>query len=321
MKNYYVVANKDTYKIFKKELEARSFKNSLKDSVLKGFYSKNKAESWAKNRLGKSKGIFFVVVNGRVPGIYDNVEDMKAQVTGFENAIVARAKTIEEANIMLNNREEIIQGKMMAEESKKMTPEKKLERRKDYLKSLKLEFNGDKLCFIDCEANDEKVISLGAVIIDKQSKEKIASFYSTAKPENFKKLDKYIQRLTGLTNEEIENSKDYDEVIENFIIFLKENKVSDMFSWSKSDKHFLKNSGKKYRDVIDSIVDIQPYISAVTSDTICKKNWGLRDMLHMYGIKKEIEHNALSDANDLSAVFLKWFNHETFDLNNIKEDM
>ena len=103
MKNYYVVANKESYKIFKKELEARSYKNSLEDSVLKGFYSKNKAENWAKNRLGKSKGIFFIVINGRVPGIYNNVEDMKAQVTGFENAIVARAKTIEEANTVINS--------------------------------------------------------------------------------------------------------------------------------------------------------------------------------------------------------------------------
>lgn len=313
MKNYYAVANESTYKIFTNQVDARVLSNTLKNSTLKGFYSKNKAEAWAKKRLKQKRKDLFVVINGFNPGVYSTLEEIKKQVIGFENAVVLRSDTIENANKLLSIRDEII-AKHLEKENKKETPEEKKERCSSYLKSLTLSYNGDIICFVDCEANNEKVISLGATILNKATMTRIASFYSTVKPKNFTKLDPYIKNLTHLTDEEILNSPEFANVVENFEVFLKQHNVTDIFSWSRSDKMFLKNSGKEGRDTVEKIIDIQPYISAITVDSVCKKNWGLKDMLYMYGIQKEIEHNALSDANDLCTVFEKWFTMQPIDL-------
>lgn len=320
MKNYYVVSNKNEYKIFKNEADARVIKPSLPNSVLKGFYSKKKAENWAKQRLNKKKSIFFVVVNGKEPGIYNSAEEMQKQVVGFENAIVKRADSIESANKILAQREKLIAQHLDPNHKKKETPEERLEKRINYLKSLNLKFKGDVICFIDCEANNEKVISLGATILNKSTMEHVATFYSTVKPKGFTKLDSYIEGLTKLTTDQILDSPDFSTVIENFETFLMQHQVTDIFSWSKSDKMFLKNSGKEGRSTVEKIVDIQPYISAITVDSICRKNWGLKDMLCMYGIVKEIEHNALSDANDLCTVFEKWFTTQPINLSAVSQN-
>ena len=50
-----------------------------------------------------AKKKFYVVKNGKVPGIYDNWPDCQAQVNGFSGAIYKSFSTIEDAEAFLND--------------------------------------------------------------------------------------------------------------------------------------------------------------------------------------------------------------------------
>lgn len=315
MKNYYVIVGKDDCKVVKateNECIHALYPNSY---LIRGFYSKKKADEYAARRKQKQKKDIFVVLVGKNPGIYYSIEEMREQVAGVEGAIVKKAFSEIDAQKILSKKETFITKKQKV----KMSPEEKLKEKRKYLKSLNLKINGEQICFVDCEANDGKVISLGAVILDTTKMEIVNSFYSVSCYNGFKHLTSYVQDLTKLTNEEVLSAPSFNDVFSNFMVFLKQNNVTDIFSWSNSDARFLKDTDKCTYDLAQKIVNIQPYVSAVTADYLCKSNWGLNSMLKLYGFNKDIEHNALSDANDLCNVFVSW-KTKTPDFSTLKKD-
>lgn len=303
MKEIYAVKSEDVSRTFICYEEAVSFSKSLANAKIKGFYTEEDALKWLSKPI-KDEGIFVVFV-GKNPGIYCSVAEMKAQVTGFEGAKVGRARTIEQAEKMFANRD-----KMLREENRrkreKEDPELRVKRKVASLKRLRLKYNGDMLCFIDCEANEGKAISIGAVVYDKSKGQIVDSFYSLMCPNGFVKLDKHVENLTGLSTQQILEAKSAGEVNSDFLSFLSMYNVSDVFSWSNNDKSFLKKSAKGFSTSFNMIRDIQPYISAITVDKYYCKNWSLDNMLYAFGYDKKVEHNALSDANDFLNVYLGW---------------
>ncbi len=305
MKEIYAVKSEDVSKTFLCYDEAVMFSKSLVNAKIKGFYSEEDAMKWLSRPI-KDEGIF-VVLAGKNPGIYLSVAEMKAQVTGFEGAKVSRARTIQQAEKMFANRDKMIKEEKRRKREKE-DPELRLKRKTASLKRLRLKYNGDILCFIDCEANEGKAISIGAVIYDKARNEVVDSFYSLMCPDGFVKLDKHVENLTKLSTQQILDARSANEVNSDFLSFLSMHNVSDVFSWSNNDKSFLKKSAKGFSTAFSTIRDIQPYISAITVDKYYCKNWSLDNMLYAFGYDKKVEHNALSDANDFLNVYLGWKN-------------
>lgn len=310
MKEIYAVKSEDVSKTFLCYDEAVMFSKLLVNAKIKGFYSEKDAMKWLSRPI-KNEGIFVVFI-GKNPGIYLSVSEMKAQVTGFEGAKVGRAKTIEEAEKMFANRDKMLKEEIRQKKEKE-NPELKLKRKIANLKRLRLKYNGDILCFIDCEANQGKAISIGAVIYDKSKKQIVDSFYSLMRPDGFVKLDKHVEGLTKLSTQQILEAKSAKEVNNDFLSFLSMYNVSDIFSWSNNDKSFLKKSTKGFSTAFSTIKDIQPYISAITVDKYYCKNWSLENMLYIFGYDKKVEHNALSDAKDFLNVYLGWINNKIFE--------
>lgn len=306
MKELYAVKDESHKELFKSYEKAMELFNSLTNGKIKGFYTEEEANRWL-NKPVKTEGIF-VVFAGKVPGIYFTVADMKAQVEGFEGAKVGRAATIEKAEKLFAKREEILKEDRKRVRAKK-DPELAKKQRIANLKRLKLKCKGNILCFIDCEAQDGKAISIGAVVYNQEKNEVVDTYYSVMKPEGFVKLDDYIKKLTGLTDGEILNAKAAREVNQDFVSFLSANEVSDIFSWSGNDKSFLNKNGKGFGKVFNTIKDLQPYVSAITVDAFCCSRWSLENMMYMFGMDKKVKHNALSDAMDLCEVYRRWNNN------------
>lgn len=305
MKEIYAVKDAKHKETFKSYDKAYEFLKTLDNGKIKGFYSEKEALEWLEKPV-KTKGIF-VVFAGRVPGIYFTVADMKAQVEGFEGAKVGRAASIEKAQKLFANRD-----KILAEERKRVRTKKNPElvkmERIENLRKMRLKCKGNILCFIDCEANQGKAVSIGAVVYNQSTGEIIDTYYSLMKPDGFTKLDEYVKKLTGLSTDEIADARSFDIVNREFLSFLEMNEVSDIFSWSNNDKSFLNKNGKGFAKYFNTIKDLQPYISAVTIDSYYCKRWSLENIMYMFGIDKKVQHNALADALDLCEVFKRWQN-------------
>jgi len=263
------------------------------------------------------KDFIYVVKIGRTPGIYYSEQNMLLQVIKFQGAMVGKFTNIERAKAYLAK--PVKEVKEISEEErainkalKKQRNIKHQERKKQYNIKLELKNAGNILCFLDCEADKDIAISLGAVIIDDLTNEVIDTFYSTIKPKNFKKVSYFIRKLTGLTDEVIMNSESFDEIYIKFESFLKEHNVTDIFSWGNSDYKFLKKSTEKDLGVLKNIKNIQTYISMITSDIIYNAAWSLQNIKSIFNIPSDVMHNAFSDAVDLCNVYIKW---KTKDIN------
>lgn len=301
MKNYYVIKNEEQSVILEKYFEAEALLKTIHNGQMKGFYNKVDASKWANKPNAKK---IFVVLVGRQPGIYSSFSEMIVQVKNFDGAVVKASKSLEGAKKIFEKRQEIL----AKEKRVKLPKEEKEKFSKERLKNLHLNYNGDVLCFVDCEANKNKAISIGAVIYNKATKQLIDTYYSLLKPLSFYKLDYYVANLTGLTDQEILNARSADVVKQEFVSFLMDNNVTDIFSWGKNDKIYLSSDEQNNLKLFKSIINIQPFISAVTVNDCYNPNWSLKNMMYMFNIDSTITHNALFDAMDLCNVYQCWIN-------------
>ena len=107
-----------------------------------------------------------------------NREDVLPQIKDYPFALVRKYK-LENINLAIKflqskdihstlSLEELQKRKEQKEKQEKINKLTKVER----LKKQDIKFKRQYICFLDCEANEERVISLGCVIIDKISKER-----------------------------------------------------------------------------------------------------------------------------------------------------
>lgn len=168
------------------------------------------------------------------------------------------------------------------------------------------------LGFIDTEFTTRRheILSIGCVLYDTRTK-KTYEFYETAKPIYEKKLSTRCMDLTHLTQEEIDQSDDFYNVIDRFKSFLDIHEASSLMVWGSSDQLAMKTScsyGKvKFsikNDIVNRLIDIQPIVSLLRDET--RVQFSLQDMKDYYKIEGEVEHHALSDARDLKDVMLRF---------------
>lgn len=153
-----------------------------------------------------------------------------------------------------------------------------------------------------------EIIQIGVIKLNRNF-EKIGSLVATIKPEIYTTLNPFVQELTGITMDELNEGKSFKEVYKDFIEFIKPDK-STLCVWGMADiKELFRNI--EYYELDSSVVpteyiNIQSYAS---KELNCKKgiNIGLSNAANLLGIPIENNfHNALNDATYTSAVFKKF---------------
>ncbi|SCI73366.1 sporulation inhibitor KapD [uncultured Clostridium sp.] len=164
--------------------------------------------------------------------------------------------------------------------------------------------------------NDQKpelmfeIIQIGAVKLDNNFNT-ISTFNSFVKPTVHKILHPYVEELTNITYEQINTSKVFIDVYEDFINFIGDHE-STLVLWGVNDiKELIKNA-HYYKLSSDAIpkkyIDIQCYLSKALKYSKGKKI-GLKTAIEYLEISIDSEfHDAFNDAYYTTEVFKKVYN-------------
>lgn len=166
--------------------------------------------------------------------------------------------------------------------------------------------------YIDFEANkDKEIISIGCI------SESGKKFYSLVKPHS--KLDHMIQRLTGITQEGLDNALPAEEVFSNFLHFVFTSRNRDVnnlfFVYGNNDKNFISKTKEVNEDyltkrVLDYISDNLIDCSKVIARAFGRKSVALERAYLAINGEKVVAHNALNDAMMLKYVWENYKNYE-----------
>ena len=175
-------------------------------------------------------------------------------------------------------------------------------------------YKGKNQAFLDAEylsarykkSSIEDVISVG-IIITNPAHEELDRFYSTVRLRPGHKLPPLITELTGLTNEDLEFAPAYEDVMTELITMIRKYQVGKICVWGGDKNSFqrdfesrnlekpLKRSVGKF---ISTFENIQKEVSLDVTDGL-DANLSLADMKTICGLGGVVEHNALSDAEDM----------------------
>lgn len=157
-----------------------------------------------------------------------------------------------------------------------------------------------------------EIIQIGAIKLD-NNLGTISTFNSFIKPAVHTVLHPYIAELTSITKEQINSSKNFIEVYEDFFNFIGRDETVFVL-WGGNDLKELIKNAKYYKLNIENLprtyIDIQLYTSKLLN-----YSKGLK-----IGLKKAIEnfnlpisshfHNAFNDAYYTAEIFKKVYNSD-----------
>jgi len=154
-----------------------------------------------------------------------------------------------------------------------------------------------------------EIIQFGAVKLDEKLK-KISTFNYFIKPCIYKEINPYVQRITGITLNMLDNAKPFEQVYEEFLEISRDCVLG---IWGMSDLKELLRNIKYYSLNISSFskeyINIQQYASKYL---FCPKGTqiGLEKAIKFLSIPLENQlHDALNDALYTAKVFKKIFNN------------
>lgn len=315
MKNFYAVVRGHHQGVFASEEDAKKEVKDYYDGKYKGFYSEEEANIYLRYYNENEEPMLYVVKCGRKPGIYEDREEAGKQVVGFKGALVRKYK--------VRNRK-LAEDFFLAELRFSVKPEtnnlsntkigKKMKAEmnvaKEKAKSIvPISFKNDYVCFMDSEANNSRVVSIGALLVHIPTMKIVDRFYETCKPIGFEKMDPFCEKLTHLTTDVINNSDEFLNVFKRFESFLNKYDCKEIATWSSNDRKFFSRSFVNMEKLSNKLqfIDIQKRISLFVFKN--NKSVGLKDMKQYYQIGDEVKHHALLDAVDMWNVF-KLYNKE-----------
>lgn len=199
---------------------------------------------------------------------------------------------------------------------KKAKEYSKFVRRKSLLKDLKEDLlKKQEIIFFDFEMNclsdfnNVEIISIGAVKTNILGEIK-GEFYRTIKPFGVAELSKKCIEITGLLQNEIDNSNNFNYVFNEFFEWT--NGTSKVFCfWGGNDLKVLNNDYKRNSsksEIVSEILTSNYDFQEIFCKDIIKKE----DLLSIKNALKSFkldfignEHNALNDAINLSIIYKK----------------
>ncbi|MDC3416246.1 3'-5' exonuclease [Aquibacillus salsiterrae] len=174
-------------------------------------------------------------------------------------------------------------------------------------------FDFEMLCSNRGMAFEEmEAIRLGAVKYHIDSG-KIDYFDKYIKPTQQKPLSKFCKKLTSISDEDIRNAPNFNEVFSSFLTWVGGVKKSRFFSWSNSDLLRLKCDSHLHRISASLITKIESrYVDfqAVFTKRVSKDNLSVNNALKLYGLSFiGHQHNPMYDAYNTLRIFLS-FHHD-----------
>ena len=140
-----------------------------------------------------------------------------------------------------------------------------------------------------------EVIQIGAVKLD--ARFRLAGSYSLiVRPQFFQKMHRHVSRLTGITQEMVDNGCPLPEAIERFHRFCGDDGV--FLTWGPDDVPMLKDNLWAHRipsDWIDRVYDLQIIYNQQTDGV--NRQRSLETAMEHFGLVQELPaHDALNDA-------------------------
>ena len=140
-----------------------------------------------------------------------------------------------------------------------------------------------------------EIIEIGAVMLDENLAE-VGTFKSYVRPKYYKRLQKRISLLTGITKEQLDGAPRFGEVFSSFIEWCGEDAC--LFTWGSDDMQMLRDNMSFFKldeAMLPPHYDLQVIYSYETSGEYAQHS--LHAALENYGIEEELEaHDALNDA-------------------------
>lgn len=175
------------------------------------------------------------------------------------------------------------------------------------------------LCFADFEFTcgyfinklDSEILSAGVVICDGSYNIK-EKFYCTSKPNHFPKLTKQCRKLTKLTQEEINNSPDSNDVMGIILRLLWKYGINDVYVWGNFDRTGLASDVKQHQRFGKECFNIQRTGKKIydIQESLVRK-MGLPEPVNIKELASAFDyeppsgtfHNALNDALALYVIY------------------
>lgn len=160
----------------------------------------------------------------------------------------------------------------------------------------------------------QEIIQIGAVMLD-QKHRIIDEFSSFVKPE-YGKIDDFIEKLTGITQEDVGHAPILRAVLMDFANWIGEREVT-VLSWSDSDYHQLQNEMRvkkikhhKIQDLLDGWVDFQRSFDKMLG---LKNQYALEDAMNISRLQAMGRmHDGLCDAYNTARLFIKVHRQSAF---------
>lgn len=157
--------------------------------------------------------------------------------------------------------------------------------------------------FVDVEAaiirGKQQIIEIGAVkLLPNGTKE---TFSHLIKPYKFKKLNQYIQQLTGITTEEVLGAPSFIEVIAKFRKWCGEGAV--FVAFGEFDRKVLEEEFSSYHLDCEFLYPIVDFQQKYMIEFQQKNQPSLASLLKEFNIPVETQHRALADAMSLLNIF------------------
>ncbi|MGD1527088.1 exonuclease domain-containing protein [Vibrio owensii] len=213
----------------------------------------------------------------------------------------------------------------MVDAASVLPDEKFLESRKEFVRQLhSVRDRVDYLLVCDLEMTcDEGVnhfpsetLDVGMVVLDARTLEQVDRYESLVKPVVRPLLSKFCESLTGVTQEMVDNEREYPEVAQELQNFLKPYTNARFVQWGKADSKQLKKDDERC-GLESTLCGVEPFNlkDAFTNFKCSKVDYSLNKAMSVLGFERYgMAHRAYSDAVDTSLVARYLFEHVEMEL-------
>ena len=242
---------------------------------------------------------YYAVANGRCTGIYTDPQEYRQQIHQYKNACSKSFARLEDA-------ERFLAARMRFPSTF------------DHLKKA-LSLGDGPYCYVDfeytcrndrpkeCKNHGVELLSVGAVIRSAED-QTIGQYYSLIRPANNRILSEYCKELTGLCQVEIDSARDSITVLHEFFTYCQSLHVTDYMNFGCMDRAALsfdledKPADGTLRDQITWLKDVQECLDRQLLPPTLPMHLSLSDLKAIFGLPREVSHNALADALDLADI-------------------
>lgn len=158
--------------------------------------------------------------------------------------------------------------------------------------------------FLDIEAalinGKQHIIELGAIKWSKDDST-YETFEQLIKPNKFKRLNRHIQQLTGITTEELLKAPSFLTVIQQFMEWCSDEKV--LVTFGEFDRKVLEDEFTRHHLNTDFLFPLVDYQQKYMIDHQLKNQPSLNSLMDSLNLKSDQQHRALADAYSLLKIF------------------